>query len=550
MRKTRQQQIRDLREEALELSRKGDHKFALERLAELERLEPTEPDWPRRAADCHRALGKAGMQIAALGRAAELYGRAGGLTKAIAVCKMILALEPRHTETQARLAALQAQGPSTMLPPDPMPPPARPLPALPLGTNAPPAKPQTAAPRAPTAPPEDRSRLDLSQALRQRRVAQTKAPPPPAPAARAAPPPPPKRPVEQRAPIAPSFIPPPQAPLISQRAPDPNQPALPFLPEGSLNSIVPGSKPMPSRRGVPSGMYKIDVGDVRPPESKGREQRTAQQALPTTPLFSELGPASLQRIIQGARLVHLEAGGAAYRQGDAPDALYVVASGTVELLAGENERLSLGRIADGEFFGEAALIGNEPRQHTAEATEASDLLAIDLETIRSLIAEEPSVLTTVLRFLRERLVESSLLTNPFFKAISRLEGRLLAARFDFIEIDPGSLVIWQGVRSPGLFVLLSGAVEVIREDGEERLLASLRSGALFGEMSLVFGETAVADVRSTARSFALMLPKAEFQRVVDEHPAVLSFLRELAEARRRENDALGGESAGTPSPAP
>src|SRR5690242_15996518 len=117
MRKNRQQQIRDLREEALELSRKGDHKSALERLGELERLEPNEPDWPRRAADCQRALGKPTLQIAALGRAAELYGRAGALTKAIAVCKMILALEPRHTETQARLAALQAQGPQTVLPP-------------------------------------------------------------------------------------------------------------------------------------------------------------------------------------------------------------------------------------------------------------------------------------------------------------------------------------------------------------------------------------------------------------------------------------------------
>src|SRR5262245_19102163 len=123
MRKTRQQLIRDLREEALELSRKGDHKGAVERFSELERLEPNEPDWPRRAADCQRALGKAPLQIAALGRAAELYGKQGALTKAIAVCKMILALEPRHTETQARLAGLQAQGPSTVLPPqrDPVP---------------------------------------------------------------------------------------------------------------------------------------------------------------------------------------------------------------------------------------------------------------------------------------------------------------------------------------------------------------------------------------------------------------------------------------------
>jgi CRP-like cAMP-binding protein len=68
---------------------------------------------------------------------------------------------------------------------------------------------------------------------------------------------------------------------------------------------------------------------------------------------------------------------------------------------------------------------------------------------------------------------------------------------------------------------------------------------VFGEMSLVFDETAVADVRSIARSFALMLPKAEFNHVVTEHPPVLEFIRLLAESRKRENDALAEAGGGT-----
>jgi len=521
MKTSRQQErMRELRGEALELSRKGAHQAALERFDELERLNPEEPDWPRRAADCHRALGQKEKQIAALARAAELYGRGGALAKAVAACRMILDLDARHTETQARLAALQAQGSSLV--------PARGL-GLPKAPGPPLPSMRAAAPRAPTVtqnPPQARARPDLAQALRQRRVAKPVPQSPATPRVTAA-----KAP-EQPAPIA-----------------------LPFLAEATLNDVVPGSMPVPSSRGVPSGMFRIEVGDVLPPDAPDpaeapdpldapdpadpaeRAELTARKALPVTPLFSELSPASLERLIGGAKLHYLDAGGVLYRRGDPAEALYVVASGTVSLIADAEARVAVTRVVESEFFGEAALMCNEPRQETAEALEPTEVLAIDLATIRALITEEPRALPTVLRFLRERLVESSILTNRLFTALSRLERRKLAARFDFLELEPGALAVWQGVRSPGLFVLLAGTVEVRRDDGnEERLLATLGSGAVFGEMSLLDETTAVADVQSVTRSFALMLPRAEFKRVCEAHPPVLQFVRELAEARTRANE--------------
>lgn len=513
MKTTRQQErVRELRGEALELSRKGAHQAALDRFDELERLNPDEPDWPRRAADCHRSLGRRDRQIAALARAAELYGRGGALAKAIAACRMILDLEPRHTETQARLAALKAQG-NTLAPARALGLPKPPGPALPSMRAAPPAPTQS--------PQKARSRPDLAQVLRQKRAAQSST-------------------ASLGAPRA-----------TSARAPGPPTPSipLPFLADAPLNEVVPGSMPVPSSRGVPSGMFRIEVGDILPPEPTAalhpadvpdpadRAERTARKALPVTPLFSELGPASLERLIGGAELHQLDAGEVLYRSGDPADALYVVASGAVSLIADGENRVAVTRVLESEFFGEAALMCNEPRQETAEALEPTEILAVDLATIRALIAEEPRVLPTVLRFLRERLVESSILTNPLFTELSRLERRKLAARFDFLELEPGALAIWQGVRSPGLFVLLAGSVEVRRDDGnEERLLATLGSGAVFGEMSLLGETTAVADVRSLTRSFALMLPRAEFKRVCDLHPPVLEFIRELTEARTRAND--------------
>jgi CRP-like cAMP-binding protein len=168
-----------------------------------------------------------------------------------------------------------------------------------------------------------------------------------------------------------------------------------------------------------------------------------------------------------------------------------------------------------------------------------------------LIVEEPGVLTTVLRFLRERLIESSMLTNPLFTILSGPERRRLAAHFEFLEIDPDSLVVWQGVRSPGLFLLLSGAAEVVHDDSvEEHRLATLRPGAVFGEMSLLDGGTAMADVRCAARSYALLLPRSKFQRVAQEYPSVVEFIRLLSESRRRENEGILAANTAGKDPRP
>ncbi|MBK7580458.1 MAG: cyclic nucleotide-binding domain-containing protein [Myxococcales bacterium] len=102
-------QVRELRQRAAAAREKGRLAKALEAYLELERLEPRDPSWAQRAAECHRQLGQAAAQQAALERAAAGFAERGFTLKAVAVCKMILALDPNHTRTQEKLAELQGQ---------------------------------------------------------------------------------------------------------------------------------------------------------------------------------------------------------------------------------------------------------------------------------------------------------------------------------------------------------------------------------------------------------------------------------------------------------
>ena len=123
-----------------------------------------------------------------------------------------------------------------------------------------------------------------------------------------------------------------------------------------------------------------------------------------------------------------------------------------------------------------------------------------------------------------------------FEHLGTAERRALSREFEFIEVSEGALLIQQGTRSPGLFVLLSGAVDVIRCDGQrEQWLATLERGGMFGEISLLSGSVAEADVRSVAPGFALMLPAAAFRNVIMTHPPLLEVLSALSEERKAAN---------------
>src|SRR5262245_11007556 len=100
---------RQLRRDDARAAAAGKYKRALESYNELERLEPTDAQWPKRAAEMLRRLGKLKEAIAAYDRAVDRYTSGGFLVQAIAVCKLILQLDPTHQWTQRRLAAINEQ---------------------------------------------------------------------------------------------------------------------------------------------------------------------------------------------------------------------------------------------------------------------------------------------------------------------------------------------------------------------------------------------------------------------------------------------------------
>jgi CRP-like cAMP-binding protein len=95
---------------------------------------------------------------------------------------------------------------------------------------------------------------------------------------------------------------------------------------------------------------------------------------------------------------------------------------------------------------------------------------------------------------------------------------------------PGDVLVKEGQTSDGLYVVLSGEVEI---DAQGKRIATLKEGEVFGEMSLLTRSPASATVRAMRRTSLLRLPKQDFDTLILSHPQVLEHVSVLIDSRQR-----------------
>ena len=132
---------------------------------------------------------------------------------------------------------------------------------------------------------------------------------------------------------------------------------------------------------------------------------SAAAVLQKVPLFSQLAPVELQRVVEVVRERAYPKNSVILFEDDPGDALYVVAEGQVKVvLIGEDGReVILSVLGPGEFFGEMALIDDEPRSAHVIAMEDSSLLVLRREEFQGILRQSPGIAVALLRELSRRL---------------------------------------------------------------------------------------------------------------------------------------------------
>lgn len=102
----------------------------------------------------------------------------------------------------------------------------------------------------------------------------------------------------------------------------------------------------------------------------------------------------------------------------------------------------------------------------------------------------------------------------------------------------GQLLFKQGQACPGFFIIMSGTAHVMNSDerGREVILATLKAGDYFGEMSIIDGQPTSATIKFETQSDVLVLSCEEFKRYLPVAGSVADGVLQGLVSRLRQAD--------------
>lgn len=126
-----------------------------------------------------------------------------------------------------------------------------------------------------------------------------------------------------------------------------------------------------------------------------------------------------------------------------------------------------------------------------------------------------------------------------FSALDDAQVATLASMIIEKGFKKGEIILMEDDdTSQSLFIIAKGEVKVVltAEDGREAILASLKEGDFFGEMSLLDGEPRSATVRAVEDSRLLTIRREDFLSALRKQPDLaLTLLGEMSKRLRKSN---------------
>lgn len=131
---------------------------------------------------------------------------------------------------------------------------------------------------------------------------------------------------------------------------------------------------------------------------------------------------------------------------------------------------------------------------------------------------------------------------PLFAGLDDAAIEVLASFAFQKTFQPGEAIVEEGHTGNGLYVILSGRVEVVKSEGSDhaQLLATLGPGEPFGELALLGEWKRTATVRAVDETACLGMDRWVFLAHLERQPAIAMKMLQFLAQRLVETDARLG----------
>jgi sigma-B regulation protein RsbU (phosphoserine phosphatase) len=157
------------------------------------------------------------------------------------------------------------------------------------------------------------------------------------------------------------------------------------------------------------------------------------------PLFSDLPPEELERLMGALDVVNLRSGDMLFREGDVPEHLFIMVSGELEINmgSGTDNEIVLNTLTEGEYFGEMGLLMAGGRR-TAGARARGDVVLLSMSRNRftELMHTHPQLANAMVSVLSQRLDSTNIAT---FRDLAE-KNRQLQKAYDELKAAQEQLI--------------------------------------------------------------------------------------------------------------
>jgi CRP-like cAMP-binding protein len=130
-----------------------------------------------------------------------------------------------------------------------------------------------------------------------------------------------------------------------------------------------------------------------------------REVLRTVPIFSELSEEDIASLAHLALRKRYPKDTVVFFENEEGDFFFTITEGRIKvtILGDDGREVILSVLGPGDFFGEMALLDNEPRSATAIAVEESELLSLHRSDFQSVLNDNRSITSALIRVLSARL---------------------------------------------------------------------------------------------------------------------------------------------------
>jgi len=239
-----------------------------------------------------------------------------------------------------------------------------------------------------------------------------------------------------------------------------------------------------------------------------KQESTIKSILNEIFIFSSLSDSELRLLVDSFEQKDVANDEAIITQGEKGDYFYIIEKGTFNVFSNNEKVGVLGEGNSSKYFGELALLYNQPRAATIKAKGAASVFQLDRNTFRYVIAKSNAQTTSDIR--------NALSKVPLLSGLTKQQLSTISNAVEIISYEAGEKIFLKGSVGKHFYIIKEGKVKLTEVGGDDGKFVdqSLGNGEYFGERALITGENRAANAIAETKVSLMVLDSEAFNKLL------------------------------------